>query len=172
MRRGFTLIELLVASALMGMLVTILTMIFNQSSIAWQVGEAGVSNLKTARCFIGRMQDQLDNTLQLTEAGSPKAYRLVSLWPQNSTSPQVLRSRTIVAAGDEVGAGALDGEIASAIIGSSGRLNNLPNSIVVPSGSNDGKFETYIVNVKSGGPRNDVRDWEAIWSYPDDPSEW
>ena len=33
-RRGFTLLEVLVASALLAMLVSILTMIFNQSSIA------------------------------------------------------------------------------------------------------------------------------------------
>ena len=34
MRKGFTIIELLVASLLLGLIVTILTMIFNQSSIA------------------------------------------------------------------------------------------------------------------------------------------
>ena len=33
-RSGFTLIEMLVASLLLGMLVTILTMVFNSSSIA------------------------------------------------------------------------------------------------------------------------------------------
>ena len=45
MRRGFTILELLVASLLLGMLVTILTMIFNQSSIAWRTGVAGVADL-------------------------------------------------------------------------------------------------------------------------------
>ena len=34
MRRAFTMIELLVATMLLAMLVTILTMMFNQSSIA------------------------------------------------------------------------------------------------------------------------------------------
>ena len=45
MKKGFTLLEVLVASLLMGMLVTILTMIFNQSSIAWRTGRASVADL-------------------------------------------------------------------------------------------------------------------------------
>ena len=45
MKKGFTIIELLVASLLLGLLVTILTMVFNQSSIAWRIGTAGVSDL-------------------------------------------------------------------------------------------------------------------------------
>ena len=42
MKRGFTILEMLVASLLLGMMVTVLTMIFNQSSIAWRTGIAGV----------------------------------------------------------------------------------------------------------------------------------
>ena len=45
MKKGFTILELLVASLLLGMLMTILTMIFNQSSIAWRTGVAGVADL-------------------------------------------------------------------------------------------------------------------------------
>ena len=44
-RNGFTLLEVLVASVLMGMLVTILTVIFNQSAIAWRTGKAGVADM-------------------------------------------------------------------------------------------------------------------------------
>ena len=40
MKKGFTILELLVASLLLGMLMTILTMIFNQSSIAWRTRSA------------------------------------------------------------------------------------------------------------------------------------
>ena len=37
-KNGFTLLEILVASMLMAMLITILTMVFNSSSIAWNTG--------------------------------------------------------------------------------------------------------------------------------------
>ena len=33
-------------------------------------------------------------------------------------------------------------------------------------------ISSYTVNVMSGGPANDVNDWQAIWSFPDDPNEW
>lgn len=49
MKKGFTLIEVLVASMLMGMLVSVLTMAFNQSAVAWRTGKAGVSQLTEAR---------------------------------------------------------------------------------------------------------------------------
>ena len=49
MKKGFTLIEVLVASMLMGMLVAVLTMAFNQSAVAWRTGKAGVSQLTEAR---------------------------------------------------------------------------------------------------------------------------
>ena len=56
MKKGFTILELLVASLLLGMLVTILTMIFNQSSIAWRTGTAVVEDLgdvrESARVYI------------------------------------------------------------------------------------------------------------------------
>ena len=44
-RNGFTLVEVLVASLLLGMLVVILTMVFNQSSIAWRTGKASVAEM-------------------------------------------------------------------------------------------------------------------------------
>ena len=49
MRKGFTLLEVMVASLLLAMLVTILTMIFNQSSIAWTTGTASVAGLGDVR---------------------------------------------------------------------------------------------------------------------------
>ena len=49
MRKAFTLIEVMVATMLLSMLVTILTMIFNQSSIAWSTGVASVTALGDTR---------------------------------------------------------------------------------------------------------------------------
>ena len=62
-KKGFTLIEMLVASLLLGMLVTILTMIFNQSAIAWRTGKAGVSQLSLARRQIAYAARRADNVL-------------------------------------------------------------------------------------------------------------
>ena len=61
MRRGFTILELLVASLLLGMLVTILTMIFNQSSIAWRTGIAGVADLDDVRENMSALREEADN---------------------------------------------------------------------------------------------------------------
>jgi prepilin-type N-terminal cleavage/methylation domain-containing protein len=62
-RRGFTVLELLVASLLLSMLVTVLTMIFNQSSIAWRTGVAGVVELDRVRARLGTLHDAEDDIL-------------------------------------------------------------------------------------------------------------
>ena len=63
MRRGFTLIELMVASILLGMLVIVLTMIFNQSSIAWRTGVATVASLGDTQRALGTFQEISDDIL-------------------------------------------------------------------------------------------------------------
>ena len=62
-RTGFTVLELLVASLLLTMLVTVLTMIFNQSSIAWRTGVAGVVELNQVRTRLGTYHDLEDDAL-------------------------------------------------------------------------------------------------------------
>ena len=63
MKRGFTLIELMVASILFGMLVIVLTMIFNQSSIAWRTGVATVASLGDTQRALGTFQEICDEIL-------------------------------------------------------------------------------------------------------------
>ena len=63
MRKGFTILELLVASLLLTMLVTMLTMIFNQSSVAWQAGVESVRKLDDTRMLIGAFHDIEDDAL-------------------------------------------------------------------------------------------------------------
>ena len=101
MRKGFTILELLVASLLLGMLVTILTMIFNQSSIAWRTGVGGVVNLNKSRRALGTFHDIRDNVLpglgqQNATGGSGDNrtldYRTVSLW--DDTKRNQLRTPT------------------------------------------------------------------------------
>ena len=71
-RAGFTLVEVLVASLLLGMLVTILTMVFNQSSIAWRTGKASVAEMDDMRRYYSQIQRHADDALpgvQGTTAG-------------------------------------------------------------------------------------------------------
>ena len=62
-RSGFTLIEILVASLLLGMLMTILTMVFNSSAIAWRTGKASNSRMSLARRQLAYVQKLADNAL-------------------------------------------------------------------------------------------------------------
>ena len=79
-RNGFTLLEVMVASLLLGILVTALTMVFNQSSVAWRVGMAGVVNLSDTRSDLGKKHDNYDNILPGLKTAEDMGYRAVSLW--------------------------------------------------------------------------------------------
>ena len=83
MRKGFTLIEVLVATMLLAMLVTILTMIFNQSSIAWTTGMAAVTSLGDSREKISVCMNESENAI-LNDAGT-EVLRITSIWKENGT---------------------------------------------------------------------------------------
>lgn len=89
MRRAFTLLELMVACLLLGMLVSVLTMLFNTSAVAWRTGTAGVAELKDVRAELGEFHDIVDDLLPGRDGGSPQ-YRIVSVWDENGS----LRART------------------------------------------------------------------------------
>ena len=169
MRRGFTIIELLVASMLLGMLVTILTMVFNQSSISWRIGVAGVADMDDLRDNMAELRDEADNAF----AYGDEIYRSVGLWKKDGS----LRSRAC----DADNAQNLENRDHAQLLRAIGGLNasdiadKNAQSIVplrVGQAENTGSIRTYTVNVMSGGPKNDVEDWQAIWSFPDDPNEW
>ena len=168
MRRGFTILELLVATLLLGVIVTILTMIFNQSSSSWRIGIASVSDMDDIRDNMAELREEADNAF----AHGGRFYRAVGLWSDSGE----LRDR------------ACDAPDSSVASEDGGRFRaNLLNNMV--SGRNDLKlrdlqplavgnadssssYRSYTVNVMSGGPANDLDDWQAIWSFPDDPNEW
>lgn len=79
-RKGFTLLELMVACLLLGILMTALTMVFNQSAVAWRTGMAGVVNLYDTRTELGRMHDNYDNILPGLKTDEDMGWRAVSLW--------------------------------------------------------------------------------------------
>ena len=160
MRRGFTIIELLVASLLLGMLVTVLTMIFNQSSIAWRIGIAGVAELDEVRDNVAEVRVEADSVYLWND----NLYRLLSPWDKNG----VLRTRAIDISGVSAEAWERAGYLQGSLSGlrDDSTVGDL-NTISVGSG-NTGRVHNYIVNVMSAGPDREFDTWDDIWSYPDD----
>lgn len=155
MKKGFTILELLVASLLLGMLVTILTMIFNQSSIAWRTGVAGVADLDEVRENVAAVREEADSVY----IWGSKMHRVVSPWDETTGN---LRQRAVSAVDSNYDAKFLNG------LSKNTTLQSIPRVVPVGSGGGGGSIKTWIVNVKSAGPNKEFGDWDDIWSYPDD----
>lgn len=153
MKRAFTILELLVASLLLGMLVTILTMLFNQSSIAWRTGVAGVADLDDVRTNIADLRDDADNAY----IWNNNVQRLVGLWDDGGN----LRKR----AWDVEGEGSVKGTVIS--LKDDSKLSEI-KTVSVGSGDSGSSIKTYSVNVKSAGPNREFNDYDDIWSFPDE----
>ena len=83
---GFTLLEVLVASMLLAMLITILTMVFNSSSIAWSMGKAGVVEMDAVRNNMSAADRVADNAVPGVDLSDMKAWgHLVSPWKSDGT---------------------------------------------------------------------------------------
>ena len=156
MRKGFTILELLVASLLLGMLVTILTMIFNQSSIAWRTGVAGVARMDEARDDIAQVREEADNLFFY----SNKVGRITSLWDKEGN----LRKRAYSLKGSE---GAEKGD--TIVMLANVTPNNLAQPLVLDSGAETEGFKSYTIGVTSRGPDPDSdADYDDITSWPDE----
>ena len=162
MRKGFTLIELIVASFLLGMLITVLTMIFNQSSIAWRSGVASCADLDDVRDNIAEVRDEADNAF----VWNGKLHRSTSLWDGEGD----LRSRACDA--DSSGEDDCEGVEFLENKGGGSFKDNMRlydiKLVDVGSGDSGGAIETYTINVKSAGPDREFDTWDDIWSFPDD----
>lgn len=161
MKRGFTILELLVASLLLGMLVSVLTMLFNQSSISWRTGVSSVEDLEVVRSKIASLRDQADNAYIWKE----KTQFLLGLWDDDGE----LRER------------AWDIESSDAYNDSECPLPEMNEDFtldkfdVVPiknDSGGGGAFKSYIINVKSAGPNKVFDDYDDIWSALDDDIEF
>lgn len=166
MRKGFTLLELMVAALLMGMLLTILTTIFNQSSIAWSTGTASVTSLGGVRHDITLSALLADNALATD--GNLQGLKVVSIWntgnsvetkEQQTGAGNILRTDTEGRTLDREG-----------IIGSQVMLDSSSRGeYVVPLGNgNAAGRDTYIVGVTSNGPDREPETWDDISTYPED----
>lgn len=157
MKRGFTLIELMVASLLLSMLVTILTMLFNQSSIAWRTGVAGVAKLDRTRRQLGIFHDVRDSALpglgQGNAYGDSRSvgYRTVSVFQKNSNKPRTDRAY------DQINWG-----IAPRISNAGDRsTKDLNGGEMVGSA-------LFTVGVRSWGPNGKEGDEDDITTWPDE----
>jgi len=163
---GFTIIELLVASLLLGLLVTILTMVFNQSSIAWRTGVAGVADLDDIRDNVAELREEADNAFIANVGGTYKIYRNVGLWDSNGD----LRDRSCDADGSQV---ASDQRLQANILRNSLSVSaaTTPENFSlfnVGNAGNPRSMRNYSVNVMSAGPDRTWDTWDDIWSWPDD----
>jgi len=158
-RRGFTILELLVASLLLGMLMTILTMIFNQSSISWRIGEASVADLDDVSDGISAVRYEADNLY----VWNNRSYALISPWDE-SGSKRALRTRAL----DAVSVPQYE-----QISKLNGKLNDSTKpgqwgTENVGAGDSGSAANVYTVNVMSAGPDRTFDTWDDIWSYPDE----
>ena len=154
MRRGFTLLEVMVASLLLAMLVTILTMIFNQSSIAWTTGTASVAGLGDVRRDMSKVGFQADNALETD--GSLAGLQVVTLWDPNGSG---VRTDTQGRAVDRNG-----------LTNPQMREPYPGGTLPAGSASTDGK-DTYIVGVTSWGPDRKTggdHTWDDITTMPEE----
>lgn len=158
-RKGFTLLEMLVASLLLGMLVTILTMVFNSSSIAWRTGKAGVAGLSKIRRQLSLAQYRADNLLPDIDEKSQGVVGMVgSAWDPNGTP----HTRAVAKLPGDNGFNATFGSS----FNSAKRSPGGPASVKVDGGSFDlDKANSYTVGVLSYGP-------DGIRDTDDDITTW
>lgn len=171
MKRGFTVLELLAASLLLSLLVTALTMIFNQSSIAWRTGVADVVELGKTRAALGTYHDIEDDALPgLGQTGQAVGsrdvtYRTVSMF-KNWNGGTIGNSQSDQAPGrlyDKIQVNTGAGINAPAISDANARKGQIePN---VGSGSSQGG-DAYIVGVLSCGPDREEGTADDISTYP------
>jgi prepilin-type N-terminal cleavage/methylation domain-containing protein len=162
MKKGFTIIELLVASLLLGMLMSILTMIFNQSSISWRIAQTSVMGMDTVRDNMAEIREEADNAFLY----GGQLYRITSLWNKNGE----LRDRACDAPGSEV-MNEDGGKYRANILRQKLNANNTrPDDfdlISVGNAKKAGSIKSYTVNVMSAGPNREFGDYDDIWSNPD-----
>lgn len=150
MRRGFTLIELMVAALLMAVLMTILTMVFNQSSISWATGNASVAQFGTTRTQMARLMRQADDMLETT--GRLKGMSVRSFWEAQTSG------RT-VAIPPGLDTQATQYEMRE--------RNGMPRGTISVGTAQTAGSRTYVVGVFSLGPdENDP--WDDITTFPED----
>lgn len=149
MRRGFTLVELMVACVLLSMLMTALTLVFNQSAVAWRTGMAGVVNLQGTRREMGRVNEDRDAFLPHVESKNDLKWRVVSVFDGTGA----LRTDRAVETGAPMGFSFADAEKGNKI-GLTGRGVGQSSSL-------------FIIGVRSAGPDRKFDTDDDITTWPE-----
>ncbi len=157
MRRGFTLIELLVASLLLGLLVSILTSIFSQSSIAWSTGVAGAANIDRARRDMANLQKAGDSLIGKSGGANVYAQSVFSgLGRERNnrayTKQQMSSKLSSVEVNDpktwtDISVGGADSASSAGALGTG---------------------KGFVVGVTSAGPDKKFETWDDITTWPTD----
>ena len=153
MKRGFTLIELMVAAVLLAMLMTILTMIFNQSSVSWSTGVAAVVSIGDTRSQMSDDAYYADNLLA-TE-GAIAGVRTASIWDR-SGGGSVLRTNGRAL------------ETGTPTSGFPAMRDRLGSETLSFGGGQAAGGDTYVVGVASNGPDGIAETWDDISTFPED----
>lgn len=161
-RSGFTLLEMLVASSLLAMLVTILTMLFSQSSIAWSTGTASVAGMSDVRKAISRYQLEAENAI-LNDGATPKALKVTSIWAEDGNGLKTGSDarRTLSKLNESWQKEPKANDFADPATGSAGEVPTISASAA--SGR-----PAYIVGVTSWGPDGAPGTWDDITTLPEE----
>ena len=152
MRKGFTLLEVMVASLLLAMLVTILTMIFNQSSIAWTTGTASVTGLGDVRQKMAVVSLRADNILD------PRTGRqVISVWNENGEAGLNTLQRTVDRKGGDLVPGSLPD-----------MTDPYQSQVISVGGGSASGRDSYVVGVTSDGPDRKADTWDDITTLPEE----
>ncbi len=172
---GFTLLEILVASMLLAMLITILTMVFNSSSIAWSTGKASVAEMDEVRQKMATASIAADNAMPRVDVNSPQTWGvLVSPWDAKGE----LRKRGIVKMSDSQVASRiwnflqLNLDIQKGQTGKGEWVRSSKKKLwgVLKPGSvttGKGKAKDFVVGVWSLGPDGKENTGDDISTWPD-----
>lgn len=155
MKKGFTLIELLVASLLLGLLVSILTTIFSQSSIAWSTGTAGVVDLDETRRDMAALQASADLLIDKNGLSIQSVFKGMTGADLNN------RAYAENAASTVAGSIRIDDPSTWSGISVGGAQSTTGQGAV-----GDGKG--YVVGVTSAGPDRKFNTWDDITTWPMD----
>lgn len=162
------MIEVLVASMLLAMLITILTMVFSSSSIAWSTGKAGVSEMDNVRHDVADLGRVADNAVpRVDRQDLSKWGYLASPWQADGT----LRRRAIMekmpSASQQMDS--LADDFGGSNPGTWNRETGRRLWASAPAGSIKvaGGASIYIVGVWSVGPDGEENTGDDISTWPD-----
>ena len=77
-RSGFSMIEVLVASTILTVIVMMLAMLFQQTSVAWRTGLMRASGFMQLRSYIGAIQRDASAAIDAKNIPSALLYRFYS----------------------------------------------------------------------------------------------